>query len=337
MPRADRMPAAHRSAFTLVELLVVIAIISVLAALLLPALENAIDTAQRTSCMGNFKQLYLGANMFTSDYDGALPQLNNGAYCIMGLAGPNIKSSFSQAEADAAIAGNAHCRFAANYLDTPWQYDVGSRRVSLPGVQVCPGIGFDTRFRPSQMPGGPGPVVVGKTFYRNTVVGYAAWPGQYSGGSSNESRLNCRYRNRAPFWPLRLQDMKQPSVDILMADLLVQEGTANYYSGAMRIIPHGVGGLPSGSNQVYADGSVRWHAFSTLNTSYKATTGHDRKAALLYHRDLEATGQYKTWSRTSFNYGGYPKKGWWDERLYDMDWYGVVTHNIYSSIPDYEP
>jgi hypothetical protein len=321
----------------LVELLVVIAIISILAAMLLPALEESLEAARRIECMSNFKQLYLGASLFGNDEDGALPRLNDGHSCVMGLAGPGIKAGWSDSDIETKLANDPHCRWVEVYLDTPWVYERSRNRVSIPGVQVCPGIGYNKEFQAAHMPGGKPPARIGEKFYRNTLIGYAAWPGQLRQNASGESRVNCRFRNRASQSPLRFSDLLQPAVDIIMADLLVQKGNANYYTGTMRVVPHGIGGLPLGSNQTYADGSVRWHPFDTLNTSYKATYSWDRKAALLFHRDLGATGQYKTWSKTSFNYGGYPRKMWWNNQLADPEWYGVVTHNIYSSIPDYEP
>ena len=56
--------------FTLIELLVVIGVIAILAALLLPALKSAHETARRIVCAGNIKQLGSYSAMYTNDFDG---------------------------------------------------------------------------------------------------------------------------------------------------------------------------------------------------------------------------------------------------------------------------
>lgn len=62
-----------RRGFTLIELLVVIAIIAILAAILFPVFARARESARKTSCMSNVRQLGLACQMYAQDYDELLP------------------------------------------------------------------------------------------------------------------------------------------------------------------------------------------------------------------------------------------------------------------------
>ena len=106
-----------RKGFTLIELLVVIAIIAILIALLVPAVQQVREAANRTTCANNLKQIVLAAHSFNDAY----------AYFPAGSKGPMTGNNNFPAPFRDPSVGNlpwGHYSWAAEILPYIEQIDI---------------------------------------------------------------------------------------------------------------------------------------------------------------------------------------------------------------------
>lgn len=98
--------------FTLIELLVVIAIIAILAAILFPVFARARESARKTSCLSNLKQIGTATYMYVQDYDEMYGDSRVSTNLLDGAGCSNIGKA-------SGYYGAAHITCWGNRLYTP--------------------------------------------------------------------------------------------------------------------------------------------------------------------------------------------------------------------------
>jgi prepilin-type N-terminal cleavage/methylation domain-containing protein len=299
---------AIRNRFTLIELLVVIAIISVLAALLLPALQTAKQQSYRVQCIANMKQHLIAAHNFADDSDDAFPNVNTGSYGALGVTGPSANSGATQAQADAAIKANAVATYSKDYMASPWTWHSGTKRMNVPGVWRCPGLSFGVKMSHAWMPGhANGLYEMGEQSWGGSIVGIGSFLGMnfcnHTTGNGNVYTVNLK-RTRLHF----------PEAEVLFLDTLMVRGNVSSYVGGQQwTTPHGQG-KPSGINQAFADGSAGWYRWGELTYVYRPAYPWDRQVTTPYYAPKNAR----------FNRGGYPP-GLGGYFAAPMNYYGIAS------------
>ncbi len=235
-PSTMIMPAPRaRRGFTLIELLTVIAIIGILAAIIVPTVSKVRDTAKKSKCLSNVRQISLSLINQANQHPRQEFPSNAGGHWAWDVGHDVIKDLIGQAgrgvmycPSSNMIAANttpAKDGLAALFEFRP-DYAVSNYVLLIPGTaQVLPTF-LNTKIKPSYQ------------------ITYGSTPTEIP-----------------------------PSRRLLVVDAVISTGVsaasfANVPIGGLanNVSNHMLGSMPSGAHAGYVDGHVKWRTFVLSTT-----------------------------------------------------------------------
>ena len=131
------LPEGKTRVFTFIELLIVISIIAILAAMLLPALNKARQTAQGISCIGKVRQILIATQAYLGDSNGVYYSVYLGPY----LSGNSTTDNY-------ASRPTVWMEYLLLYMGRKELTMITRRDLSVSGPFGCPSQAFPDKLYP---------------------------------------------------------------------------------------------------------------------------------------------------------------------------------------------